>query len=253
MLLAIDIGNSTMKFGIFKGPEPLHRFAIPTHRDYAKDELLFDRLKYIEDRFITIDRVVVSSVVPEVEEAVSESCRQLLKVTPLYIDHSFDLGMKVSYDPIASLGIDRLVNAVAAVEEYGAPCIVCSFGTATTIDAVTKDSEFLGGAILPGMSLAAESLYLRTAKLPKIKIEKPRSAIGTNTDDAIRSGVFFGQVGAIEYLINRIASEMAAKPAVISTGGFAGLLNSTIAGVDHFDENLALTGIRLVAEKNPGS
>src|SRR5688572_7408490 len=162
MLLAIDIGNSSTKFGVFESTNLIDKFVIPTTRDLSVNELLFDRLKYINDRFFTIDRAVVCSVVPELNYTFRKALKELLSVTPLFVDHSFDLGLKISYHPVTSVGIDRLVNASSATAKYGPPVIVCSFGTATTIDLVTADREYLGGVIAPGMKLLADALHQNT-------------------------------------------------------------------------------------------
>ena len=153
------------------------------------------------------------------------------------------------YDPPTSVGIDRLVNASAAVEKYGTPVIVCSFGTATVIDAVNSKGEFLGGVIAPGAKLMAASLHEQTSQLPSVQIEMPDKVIGSNTADAMLSGVVNGQIAMADGLIKRIAAELASKPRVIATGGFASLIADSIKTVSVIDENLTLDGLRLLAER----
>ncbi|MEO7675023.1 MAG: type III pantothenate kinase [Pyrinomonadaceae bacterium] len=250
MLLAIDIGNSSIKFGIFDGDSLVDKFLIQTKRDYTVDELFFDRLRYIEDRFFTIDSVCVSSVVPELDDIVSQACRKMLRVTPVFVDPTFDFGIAINYEPVASAGTDRLINASAAVVKYGKPVIICSFGTATTIDTVNANGEYLGGAIAPGMNTLAAALHLKTSKLPHVAIEKPESVIGSTTVASIRSGVFFGYIGLVEGIIRRTFDELRVVPKVIATGGFSGTIAENSTMINVVDENLMLDGLRMLFEKH---
>ena len=249
MLLAIDIGNSSTKFGVFDSSTLIDKFAIHTTSDLAVSDLLFDRLKYVNDRFFNIDSVVVCSVVPELNETFSKALKELLSVTPVYVDHSFDFGLKIGYHPITSLGIDRLVNASSAVAKYGSPVIVCSFGTATTVDLVSADKKYLGGVIAPGMKLLADALHSKTSQLPNVAIEKPKSVIGNTTESSIKSGVFYGYVGLVDGILERIFFEAGARHRVIATGGFASMIADQGALVDTVDENLTLDGLRVLIEK----
>ena len=249
MLLAIDIGNSSIKFGVFDGASLVDKFLIQTKRDYTVEELLFDRLQYVDDRFFRIDSVSVSSVVPELDDTIRQACKKMLKVTPVFIDHTFDFGLKINYEPVTTVGTDRLINASTAVEKYGRPVIVCSFGTATTIDAVDAGSEYLGGTIAPGMTTLAEALHLKTSKLPHVAIEKPESVFGNTTVDSIRSGVFFGYVGLVEGIIRRMFDELGDNPKVVATGGFARLMSENTDLINTVDENLMLDGLRILSER----
>lgn len=249
MLLAIDIGNSSIKFGVFDADSLVDKFLIQTKRDYTAEELLFDRLRYVEEKFFRIDSVSVSSVVPELDPILTEACKKMLHVTPVFIDHTFDFGLKINYEPVTAAGTDRLINASAAVEKYGKPVIVCSFGTATTIDAVNGAGEYLGGAIAPGMNILAEALHLKTSKLPHVAIEKPDSVIGSTTVDSIRSGVFYGYLGLVEGLIRRMFNELGETPAVIGTGGFARTIAANCDLINTVDENLMLDGLRILFER----
>src|SRR5688572_12162092 len=267
MLLAVDIGNSLIKYGVFDGDKLLDKFTIVTKRDYGSDDLQLDGLKSFK-----IDTVVFATVVPELIDVVREGSQKHFQVTPAFIDHSTDFGLKINYDPPESVGIDRLINASHAANKYGTPVIVCSFGTATVIDVVTKDSEFLGGIIAPGVKTMADSLRQNAAQLPAVEIEEPHSLIGNSTEAAISSGIVNGHVAMAEGLIERIIgtrtlpSAMSAThetssaasgvadggvrvPKVIATGGFANLIASKIAAVDEIDENLTLNGLRMLAER----
>ena len=249
MLLAIDIGNSLIKFGVFDGDELFDKFSIATKRDYVKDELHFDRLTFADGKFLKIDTAIVTTVVPELIQAVREASRAQFKVTPIVVDHSSNFGITNKYEPPTAVGIDRLVNASAAVEKYGCPVVICSFGTATVIDAVNKKGEFLGGIIAPGVRTMADALHGQTAQLPSVELSKPENVIGNSTDEAIRSGVINGQIAMADGLIKQIASELGSKPRVIATGGFAHMIADGIKTVSVIDENLTLDGLRIIAER----
>lgn len=249
MLLSVDIGNSTIKFGIYDRDELIQKFAVPTHIDYQPEEFLFDRLRYIGEQLLRIDVVMVSSVVPEIDETIRRAAKKLYNVTPTFVRASGDFGLKINYDPVESLGSDRLVAAFAAAEKYGKPCIVCSFGTATTIDAVNSSGEFLGGVITPGMAAMADSLDAKTSKLPRVEIKNPEKAIGTTTETAIRSGIFHGHAGMVNHLIALISSELGEKARVIATGGFAESVAQECPAIDVVDDILILEGLRLLRER----
>ena len=249
MLLAIDIGNSNIKFGVFDGAELTDKFSIATKRDYKADELHFDRLQFADGKFLKIDQSYVSTVVPEMIDVVREASQAQFKVTPVFVDHNADFGIVNKYEPPTAVGIDRLVNASAAAEKYGTPVIICSFGTATVIDAVNKNGEFIGGIIAPGAKLMAASLHENTALLPAVQIEKIEHVIGNNTADAIRSGIVNGQIAMADGLIKRVAAELGSKPRVIATGGFAQFIADGIKTLSVIDENLTLDGLRLLAER----
>jgi len=246
MLLAIDIGNSAIKFGVFDGKNLVSRFTIPTERSQTADEL-HKAIKFELQH--TFTSVIVSSVVPETDTAIREFSLKYLGLNAVFVTNEFDFGFsRIRYHPVASLGTDRLIAAFATVHKYGKPCIVCDFGTATTIDAVNSNGEYLGGVIAPGIKTLAEALHLKTSKLPKVEIVKPQSIMGTTTLGCIQSGIFFGYIGLAEGILNRISIELGETPKIISTGGFAGLIASECALIDVVDENLILNGLRLLQE-----
>lgn len=245
MLLAIDIGNSSTKFGIFDGELLLHKFSIQTKRDYTVEELLFDRLKVHEEDFIQIDidTCVVASVVPELNNVISQVCDQLFKITPRFVDATWDFGFAIDYHPPSAAGADRLVNCFAAASKYGSPVVACSFGTATTIDVVSADNAYIGGIISPGMATMAKALQLETSKLPNVTIESPETVVGKTTVASIRSGIVNGHIAMVEGLLKRIGP----NGKVVATGGFAKLIAAETAAIDVVDENLTLEGLRLLA------
>ena len=244
MLLAIDIGNSFTKFGFFEGDILLERINAPTIRTDTADEI------YNPAFIDQIRAIVVSSVVPELNDAYLEFSRKHFRLEPVFVDNTFDFGLKIKYNPPENLGVDRIIAAFAAAEKYGAPCIVCDFGTAATIDAVNSHREFLGGVIAPGTRALGESLFLKTSKLPRVEFEKPRSVIGDSTVAAIQAGIFFGYIGLVEGVLRRILDEFGSeKPMIIATGGDARMIANECALIKTVDENLILDGLRLLYEK----
>lgn len=243
MLLAIDIGNTSTKFGMFEGDKLTSKFSIPTQRSSSLDEL---RL-VIGDRLPSgVTGAIVCSVVPESTTPVTSFLHETTGAAPVVVDNNFDFSLKINYKPLESLGTDRLVNAFAAVEEYGAPAIVCSLGTATTIDVVSVDREFVGGIIGPGIASLSEALHLKAPRLPRVEVDQPPLLIGNTTEDSIRSGIYFGYVAMVEGLITRIRSE-AGVSRVIGTGGNAERLENEFAGTMTVDGDLLLNGLRLLA------
>jgi type III pantothenate kinase len=243
MLLTIDIGNTTTKFGVFQGEDLIKRQTVPTIRGKTADEIfetVKDEIKY---RF---RGVIVSSVVPELNEAFRSLGENHYNSAVSFVDHDFDFGFRINYRPPESLGIDRLIAAYGAVKKYGQPCIICDFGTATTIDAVNSANEYLGGIITAGMNLLADALHQRTSKLPKIELSKPEKVIGTSTVAAIQSGVYFGYVGLVDGIISRIVDEMSEKPTVIATGGLVKLIAESSKMLGIVDENLMLDALRMI-------
>lgn len=237
MLLAIDIGNSLTKFGVFERDTLRSRFEIPTVRRQTADEFEFPNVR-------SVDAVIVSTVVPELKKTYLEFARRRFNVEAVFVDSTFDFDLKIKYAQPEKLGVDRLVAAFAAAEKYGAPCVAADFGTATTIDVVSARREFLGGIIAPGMQTMSEALFLKTAQLPEIEIRRPATVIGDSTVKAIESGIYFGYIGLVDGIIERMFGELGAKPTVAATGGFASLIAESSRHIKTIDENLMLEGLR---------
>ena len=245
MLLAIDIGNSLIKFGVFDGETLVSKSSIATDREPTADNLNAD----VGESFdFPVTSAIACSVVPWVDASIKAFVIKAFGINARFIDSTFDLGLKINYESTA-LGSDRLVNAFAAATKYGKPCIVCSLGTATTIDAVNSSGEFLGGVIAPGMRTMARALNLGTAKLPEVDIEKPSSVIGRTTAGSIRSGIFYGQLAMIEGLVERVSAEIEERPVVVATGGFATMLAAESELLEIVDENLLLEGLNLISRR----
>lgn len=243
MILAIDIGNTTTKFGVFEGESLIKRHIIPTIRSKSADEIyesIGTELNY------NFRGVIVSSVVPELNEAFTELAGNHFNSSVFFVNHDFDWGFKINYNPPESVGIDRLIAAFAATQKYGKPCLVCDFGTATNIEVVNKNNEYIGGIITAGMNLLADSLHQRTAKLPKIELRKPEKVIGDSTVSAIQSGVYFGYIGLVDGIIKQMIDELEEKPKVIATGGLVNLIAESSKMVKIVDENLILDGLQMI-------
>lgn len=246
MLLTVDIGNSAIKFGIFDGNILLARSAVPTKRDYSNDEILAAVGDSLD---LPVENAIVCSVVPELDDIVAILAAEKCGVDPIFANNEMDLGLEINYRPLTDAGTDRLINAFAASNKYGTPCIACSFGTATTMDVVNSPNVLLGGLIAPGMATMAKALNLNTARLPEVEIKKPSSVIADTTVGSIRSGVFYGQVAMVEGLVKRMSSELEQKPNVVATGGFAQMIADETGVIDKVDENLLLDGLNMLFQR----
>jgi type III pantothenate kinase len=252
MLLAIDAGNTNITLGLFREQELIAQWRLLTERDRSSDEYEGD-VRSVFERAV-IDRtnvagVAIASVVPQLESALRQIAASF-SAAPLFVDHTTDTGLKLLYTPPSDLGADRIVDAVAAMNNYGAPCIVVDFGTATTFNAISKDREFLGGAISPGLFTCADALFERAAKLPRVDAVRPRAAIGASTVEAIQSGLYYGYAGLVNGVIEQMITEMNVKPRVIATGGLAPLIAKASRYIDVIDETLTLDGLRIVYDKH---
>jgi len=246
MLLAIDIGNSSTKLGVFDQEKLAERLIFPTIRSKTADEIYTSVQDEIDGQFSAI---VISSVVPELNDSFRTLGEKYFNQTPFFVDNRADFGLEIKYFPPENLGVDRIVAAFAAKEKYGSPVIVCDFGTATTIDAVNSKNEYLGGIITPGINTLSEALFIKTSKLPRVEIRKPASVIGNSTVGSIQSGVFFGYIGLTEGILKRMIAELSEKPKVVATGGFAALIAEDCELIETVDENLMLDGLRLIHER----
>lgn len=245
MLLVIDIGNTSTKFGVFENAVLVARQTAPTVHTLTADEIF----RLIEIRQ-TIHAVVVSTVVSELKNAYREFSNKCFNVEPIFVTSSIDTGLKINYVPSDTLGADRFVAAFAATEKYGNSCIVCDFGTATTIDVVNSSGEFLGGIITPGMDTMRESLFTNTSALPLIKLRRPEKVIGNSTVTSIQSGIYFGYVALVDGVIERMKTELGEPTKVISTGGLAKLIAETSKEIEVIDDDLMLDGLRMLYDKH---
>jgi len=256
MLLCIDVGNTNTVMGVYRGDALVAHWRFSTDHARMPDEygmLLLSLLQHAEIAPHRLTGVAISSVVPPVTEMLSEAIDIYLKANPLVVGAGVRTGVPVRYDPPREVGADRIVNAVAAYRLHGGPACVVDFGTGTTFDALSRRGEYLGGAIAPGIRVAAEALFQRTAKLPRIDLVAPQQAIGTNTRDAMRSGILFGYVGLVEGMIARFRDELGDDMRVIATGGLAGVIAAQTSAIQVVDPWLTLEGLRMVYALNEGA
>ena len=246
MLLAIDVGNSNLKLALFNGRELVGNWRLTTDAARTSDEYGREIRDLFE--FKDLEAMLIASVVPAVNLTLQRMAEAYFKLTPLFVDHA-SAGLKIVYDQPADLGADRIVDAVAAVEKYGAPCIVVDFGTATTFNVVNAAGEFVGGAISPGLITCSEALFSRAAKLPRVEFERPSSVIGSSTIHAIQSGLYHGYAGLVDGMLKAIIAELGATPRVIATGGLAHRIAAASQFIEHVDDTLTLEGLRLVYER----
>lgn len=256
MLLCIDIGNTNIVLGVYRDDDLITHWRISTDHQKMPDEygmLLVNLLQHHRLSPGDIDAVALASVVPPVTDLFVEMCRDYLSLTPLIIGSGVRTGVAIRYDNPREVGADRVVNAAAAYRIYGGPTCVVDLGTATTFDALSARGEYLGGAIAPGIRIAAEALFLRTAKLPRIDLQRPPKAVGTNTVDSMRSGILFGYVGLVEGMVARFRQELGPDMHVIATGGLAGVIAQETDVIEAVDPWLTLKGLRIIYELNRGA
>lgn len=256
MLLVIDVGNTNIVFGIYKDKELLYDWRISTDKDRTSDEygLIFEQIfKYNGIEVTDVENIIISSVVPPLMHTLPAMSQRYFKIDPIVIGPGVKTGMNIRYDNPKEVGADRIVNAVAAYDKYGGPLIIVDFGTAITFCCVNKEGEYIGGAIAPGIKISSEALFLRTAKLPKVEIAKPDSVIAKNTINSIQSGLVYGFIGMVDYIIEKMMEEMNVtldEIMVVGTGGFSNLIASESKYIKKINKLLTLEGLRIIFDRN---
>lgn len=256
MLLCIDIGNTNVTMGVYDGEDLVAHWRLSTDHQKMPDEYGLLLLNMLAHRGIpaeNISGVALASVVPPLTDTFREMVTAYLGVAPLVVDTGVRTGVSVRYDPPRDVGADRIVNVAAAYRLYGGPGCVVDFGTGTTFDALSEKGEYLGGAIAPGIRVAAEALFQRAAKLPRIDLRAPRRAVGSNTLDAMRSGIVFGYVGLVEGMVARFRRELGEGMRVIGTGGLADVIAAETDVIEVVEPWLTLKGLRLIYLLNEGT
>ena len=253
MLLAIDIGNTNVTLGVFDKEELRATWAIATDIKKTADEyavFLMNLLPRDGLDLKDVDQISIACVVPPLLATMEDMCNRYFKTQPLVVGPGVKTGVRVCTDNPREVGADRIVNVAAAHRIYGGPAIIIDFGTATTFDVLSKNGDYLGGAIAPGIVISAEALFTRASKLPRIELIPPEKAIGKNSVEAMQAGIMFGYAGLIENLVGRIRKEMGGKAKVIATGGLSAVIASETPVIEIVDKNLTLVGLRLIHEMN---
>lgn len=253
MLLAIDVGNTNMVFGLYEGDTLRGSFRISTNAERTSDELGMQIVQYYQFLSIETERTsaaIIASVVPQVMYTLVNAVRKYLCVQPLMAGRDVEIGIKNCYSNPREVGIDRLVNSVSAIRKYGSPLVIVDIGTATTFDAIDESGAYQGGAIFPGIKVAMEALFLKASKLPRVDIERPDQAIGKNTVQSMQSGAVRGYVGALTGIITDIQKELGGQARVVATGGMGRMMASYCDLIDEVDPNLTLEGLRLIYQEN---
>ncbi|TCN17312.1 type III pantothenate kinase [Mesobacillus foraminis] len=253
LIFVFDVGNTNIVLGVYEQEELKHHWRIETSRNRSEDEYgmtikaLFDSVQL---SFSEIDGIIISSVVPPIMFALERMCQKYFNLKPLVVGPGIKTGLNIKYENPREVGADRIVNAVAAIHEYGSPLIIVDFGTATTYCYINEQKQYMGGAIAPGIGISTEALYSRAAKLPRIEISRPDDIIGKNTVAAMQSGILYGYVGQVEGIVKRMKAKGDTDPTVIATGGLAGLIAGESDIIDIVDPFLTLKGLQLIYKRN---
>lgn len=254
MILVVDVGNTNIVLGVYEGAKLLVNWRMATDKEKTSDEFgmffvnLFNNEKLDKNK---VEAVIIASVVPPIMYSLEHAVRKYFKVEPIIVGPGIKTGINIKYENPREVGADRIVNAVAAFEIYGGSLIIVDFGTATTFCAVSSKCEYIGGVICPGIKISAEALFQRAAKLPRIELVKPDSVIGKNTVVSMQSGIVFGYVGQVDYIVKRMKLEMKEDNIkVVATGGLARLIASESETIDEINSLLTLEGLRIIYDRN---
>ncbi len=253
MILVLDTGNTNIVLGVYHSDELIHHWRMETDRYKTEDEYgmqvkaLFNHAGI---EFSQINGIIISSVVPSIMFSLERMCQKYFGLKPLIVGPGVKTGLNIKYENPREVGADRIVNAVAAIEEYGPPLIIVDFGTATTYCYVNEKGEYMGGAIAPGIGISTEALFTKASKLPRIELTKPENVVGKNTISAMQAGIVYGYVGQVEGIVSRMKAQSKLHPTVIATGGMANLIAAESTVINKIDPYLTLKGLHIIYERN---
>ncbi|ANU24709.1 type III pantothenate kinase [Planococcus donghaensis] len=253
MILVMDAGNTSIVLGVYDQDQLMHHWRMETLRRKTEDEYGMQIKAFLQDvglSFSSVTGIIMSSVVPPIVSTLERMCQKYFQVKPLIVGPGVKTGLNIKYDNPREVGTDRIVNAVAAIHEYGGPLIIVDFGTANTFCYINEKQQYMGGAIAPGINISTEALYARAAKLPRIEITTPEHVVGKNTISAMQAGIVYGYVGQVEGIVSRIKKDGKEKPVVIATGGMASLIAGETTIIDYVDPYLTLKGLYLIYKRN---
>jgi type III pantothenate kinase len=250
-LLVLDVGNTNVVLGIYRDDKLVSSWRLATARDRTADEYgILARQLLNGAVHQPLDGAIIGSVVPPLNGPMAHMVREYFGVEPMFVEPGIKTGIAIHVDNPQEVGADRIINSVAAFEEYGGPTIIVDFGTATTFDLVTANAEYVGGVIAPGLTISAEALFARAARLPRVDIKRPPSVIGTNTVVNMQSGIYFGYLSLVDGLLTRMKQEVGAVKKVIATGGLASLFGEDSEHIDLVDPELTLKGLKIIYDRN---
>ena len=250
-LLVVDVGNTNIVLGIYRGPQLVNSWRLATARERTADEYGILTKQLIEGSLDgKLEGAIVSSVVPPLNPSVTWMIEKYFGVEPMFVEPGVKTGIAIHVDNPQEVGADRIVNCVAAFNAYGEPTVIVDFGTATTFDLVTADAEYVGGVIAPGLTISSEALFARAARLPRVDIKRPAHVIGTNTIVNMQSGIFFGYLALVDGILERIKGEVPGIRRVVATGGLASLFENDSKYIDEIDPELTLKGLKIIHDRN---